>query len=130
MWHGMDKRRFPRADYQCLITIIKKGTERNFLTHTQNIGMGGICVVLNEALGLFSHVDIELMLKDEEEPIKCKGNIAWVIKKTEIKNVTPVTNFDTGIEFVDLKENDKKRIEKIVQYIIQKETFTKKGEER
>lgn len=127
MWRGIDRRKFPRADYQCLITISKKGTERHFLTHTENIGVGGICVVLDEDLGLFSEVDIELMLKDEDLPIKCRGNIVWVIKRTEIKNRKPLTRFDTGVEFIDIKETDRARIEKIVDYIIQMELKKRKG---
>lgn len=124
MWSGIDRRRFPRAQYRCLITVGKPNRERHFLTHTENIGVGGICVILGEDLGIFSEVDIELMLKDGGEPIKTRGSIVWVVKKTS----TGGTSYDTGIEFMNLKTKDRKRIEDVVNKILKSEEKPKGGE--
>ncbi len=118
MWRGINNRRFPRAIYKCLITIGTKGAAKYFLTHTENIGVGGICVSLEEGLGVFNEVDIELALKDGLPPIKCKGNVVWVIKSQIVKNSVRTTKFDTGIEFVNLKEDDQARIENLVEKLI------------
>jgi len=119
MWLGINKRRFPRVSCQCLITIGKKSSERAFLTRTENIGVGGICVVLDKNLGIFSEIELELALKDNNSSIKCRGNVAWVVKSQILKDGTPLTNFDTGIEFVNISEADRQRIEKTVDDIIQ-----------
>lgn len=120
MWRGINNRRFPRANYRCLITIGAKGASKYYLTRTENIGVGGICVSLEEGLGVFNEVDIELALKDGLPPIKCKGSVVWVIKSQLVKNSVCKTRYDTGIEFTILKEADKKRIEDVVDKIIQK----------
>jgi hypothetical protein len=125
MWHGMNRRRFPRANYQCLITLGKKGAQRYILTNTENIGLGGICVILDEDAGIFAEVEIELALKDNYPPIKCKGHIAWVVKSQAIKSGEVVPKFDTGIEFVNLKEVDRQRVEKVMEDRIQIENKNK-----
>lgn len=121
MWSGINRRRFPRANYRCLITIRKRGIRSRFLTHTENIGVGGIAVAVDKDLGIFSEVEIELVLKEQTLPIRCKGTVVWVVKSGAIKKGRPITKFDTGIEFVDIKESDRARIEKVVEGIIQKE---------
>lgn len=118
MWRGINNRRFPRANYKCLITIGTKGAAKYFLTHTENIGAGGICVSLEEGLGVFSEVNIELALKDGMPPIKCRGNVVWVVKSQSVKNSIRTTKFDTGIEFVALKEEEQARIDSLVEGLI------------
>ena len=54
MWNGINRRKFPRANYKCLITIRKRLTSKVLSTQTENIGAGGICVIIKEDLGLFS----------------------------------------------------------------------------
>ena len=50
MWNGINRRKFPRANYKCLITIKKRLTAKTISTHTENIGAGGICVLIKEDL--------------------------------------------------------------------------------
>jgi len=118
MWLGINKRKFPRADYRCLITIGSKGVAKHLLTHTENIGVGGICVALDEGLGVFTEVDVELVLKDNNPHIKNRGNIVWVVKRQTMQNGTPTIKFDTGVEFVNIKETEILQIEKVVEDII------------
>lgn len=121
MWEGIDKRRFPRANFQCLITIRRKGSPISISTQTENIGAGGICVILKEGLDIFTQVDLALTLPDGLQPVKCTGTIVWVIKRAELKKDRPYL-YDTGIEFSDLKDEDKQRIIKIVNETIQKDS--------
>lgn len=127
MWRGITRRRFPRVNRRCLIKVTEKGSRKHFVTETENIGVGGICVTLNEALELFSEVEIELTLKDDGPPIKCRGNVVWMVKSGEIKEKRPVIKFDTGIEFADIPEADKARIEKLVDNTIRMEAKKERG---
>ena len=75
---------------------------------------------LDKDIGRFSEVDIELTLKDEKPPVRCRGSAVWIVKRNIIENLKPSVKFDTGIEFGNLMEEDRKRIEKIVADMISK----------
>lgn len=114
MWDGINRRQFPRISFKCLICIKKQDSTKTISTHTENIGAGGICVILNEDIGLFQGVSIDITLKDEAlRNIKCSGTVVWVIKKHDASPKGPM-QYDTGIEFVDISEGDKDRITKVV----------------
>ena len=117
MWNGINRRRFPRANYKCLISIQKRLTSKTISTHTENIGAGGICVLLKEDLGLFQGVDIELYLDEAKPPIKSGGTIVWVVKKSEPKQ-KGVYMYDTGVEFIDIRPEDREKITEIVEDIL------------
>ena len=103
--------------YDCLISIKKRLTAKTISTHTENIGAGGICVLLKEDLGLFQGVDVELILGDSVPPIKCGGTIVWVVKKSEPKQKGAYL-YDTGIEFIDIRPEDREKISGIVEVIL------------
>lgn len=117
MWNGLNKRRFPRANFPCLIRVRKKGSHRAFCTHTENIGVGGICVILEKDLGLFSPVELQIDLKDDLLQVECDGRIVWVVRRAEYEKRKP-NHYDIGIEFVNLKEEDRMRIDTIVDKIL------------
>jgi c-di-GMP-binding flagellar brake protein YcgR len=106
MWRGMDRRGFPRVDFPCRVTVFVKGKEEKFSTHTENIGTGGICVAINKKLERFLPVDLVLYLEDNQPPIECEARIVWVVKRQN--------EFDTGIEFANIKEEDVSRLERIM----------------
>ena len=115
MWNGINRRKFPRVHYQCTIGIHKEGEPKTIATKTENIGEGGICVLLEEDLGLFKGVNLELELEDSPGPnIRCSGTVVWVVKRRDPKDKN-ILFFDTGIEFVDIDEPGRERIAKIVE---------------
>ena len=114
MWGGINRRRFPRMHRRCLIHITGKDPVTTISTRTENIGAGGICVILNENLGLFQSVELELNLENRDpSSIKCKGTVVWVVKKHAREEGTAL-QYDTGIEFADICGESGRRIEKIV----------------
>lgn len=117
MWEGINQRKFPRVSYKCLIRINKDSGQELIDTFTENVGAGGICVVVDRDLGLFEKVDLEIFLTDSDEPIKCGGSVVWVVKR-HAKSGGELELFDTGIEFVDIKDKDVKRVEGLVQNIL------------
>ena len=125
MWNGINRRKFPRASYKCLITIKKRLTAKTISTHTENIGAGGICVMIKEDLGLFQGVDLELFLEDTRPPIKCGGTVVWVVIKSEPKQKGSYI-YDTGIEFIDARPEDRDRISEAVEKILKSQTKSKK----
>jgi len=115
MWSGLNRRKFPRVHYKCVIRMRKKSSAKTISTCTENLSVGGICVIVKEDLGLFHGVDLELDLEDGAPAnIKCSGTVVWVVKKSDPQEKGAL-RYDTGIEFVDAKESDRSRLSKIVE---------------
>lgn len=114
IWQGMDKRRFPRAEYPCKVVVLRHDLKETFSTHTENIGTGGICVILPKELPKFCSVRILLYLKNSGGPLNCSGRVIWAVQREDC--------FDTGIEFMDILETDRSRIDKVVQECLRMQT--------
>ena len=108
MWQGIDQRRFPRAKYECTVKVNQQGGSFSSAAITENIGLGGVCILLEKGLDIFSPVELELELSDGKPPAKVKGTIVWVVRRRELKK-GPC--FDTGVEFSELLPEDKARLE-------------------
>lgn len=119
MWDGINRRKFPRANYKCLISIKKRLNAKTISTQTENIGAGGICVLLKEDLGLFQGVDVELFLDENRPPVKCGGTVVWVVKKSSLKKSGTI--YDTGVEFIDMRPEDREKISELVEEILEKQ---------
>jgi c-di-GMP-binding flagellar brake protein YcgR len=117
MWNGINRRKFPRANYKCLISIKKRLANKTISSQTENLGAGGICVIIKEDLGLFQGVDLELFLDDNRPPIRCGGTIVWVVKKSQPKQKGSYV-YDIGIEFIDIRPEDRERIAEVVNKIL------------
>ncbi len=110
-WNGEERRKFLRIELPCKIIVT---SPIRFLTsHTENIGEGGIRVLLEEKLSVFSIVGIEIYL-GKERPLKCKGRIVWVKEKVNPLEKVPIM-FDTGIQFIEINDCDREYIRKLVE---------------
>ena len=117
-WQGLNKRQFPRIKYPCLIVIRNDNDDddknNTVLTHTDNVGVGGVCVALKQAVKMFSVVEIELDLLDLGDHICCNGKVVWNVESGESEKASPHL-FDVGIEFVDIKDDDQLRLRKVIE---------------
>lgn len=119
MWSGIDKRCFPRAHFQCHVVVRRKNHPEDFTTRTENIGVGGICVILARELSLFTEVEVELILPDQQAgPVTSDGKVVWMVKQAKRRGERGPERFDTGIEFVNLADQARKRLEQVVQDIL------------
>ncbi|MBI4387570.1 MAG: PilZ domain-containing protein [Candidatus Omnitrophica bacterium] len=115
MWDGFEGRKFPRVHTGCLISIKRLDAveEKQITARTENIGIGGICVVLDEPLPKFSKIHVELDLSDGGEPLACRARVVWMVESRNL--VTSKIAHDTGIEFIGLTEKGEARIKKVIQ---------------
>lgn len=111
-----EKRGFPRANVACKISVVSGERLLIFSSHTENIGAGGIRVIIEEKIEYSTAVDLDLFLLDKEKPLKCKGQIVWIneIKPTENKPRL----FDTGIQFIEISDSDRRQIRKFVHTVL------------
>ncbi len=109
-WSGLNRRNFPRIKFPCLVTIAaeSKTAANAILTHTQNVGIGGICVLISEDVKKFHFLEIELDLMDLGDHIKCKGKVVWNVPNNTSSPKKKM--YDIGVEFEELNEKDRKRI--------------------
>jgi len=121
-WQGLNKRQFPRINYPCLVVIRNDNDDNDtVLTHTDNVGVGGVCVALKKAVKMFSVIEIELDLLDLGDHIRCKGKVVWNVESEKSEKTTPRL-FDVGIEFVDIKKEDQERLRKVIERIAKNNT--------
>ena len=114
-WKEKEKRRFPRANFSCKIVVHTPGI-RAFISHTENIGIGGIRVILDEKIPYRDIVDLEIYI-EEDAPVRCQGRIVWVIDKINPLNKESFS-FDTGVEFIDINSEDSVRVDNLVDKLI------------
>jgi len=117
-WDGSNRRKFPRVNYPCLIIIRHNQTgPEAMLTHTENLGIGGVCVTLKKGLKLFTGVELEIDLLDTNHHIKCEGKIVWSVQRKAIEENKP-SFYDVGIEFTNINLNDQQRVDDVVGRLI------------
>ena len=117
-WDGLNRRKFPRVNYPCLIKIKSEtGKLDIILTHTENIGIGGVCLIVNREIKNFLPVEVEIDLMDTENHIKCQGRVVWSIQRKGDERKKPLF-YDTGIEFNVIDENDRLRLDEIVRRLV------------
>ncbi|MBI3312230.1 MAG: PilZ domain-containing protein [Candidatus Omnitrophica bacterium] len=111
MWQGINQRRFPRGRFKCVVTLMHPSSSAPLSAVTENIGLGGVCVLLERSLDIFSPVTLEISLDENTPPLRVSGTIVWVVRRRELKK-GPL--FDTGVEFTDLSAEDRTRIEAVI----------------
>lgn len=112
MWDGFNQRKFPRLNLECEIEL-SQGTGQTISGRTENVGIGGVCLIQNRPLERFSTCRIRLNLAEGESPIECDARIVWNIpcKDSSVKE----TMFDTGVEFVNLPSAESLRMKKFIE---------------
>jgi hypothetical protein len=93
------------------VGLKQAGDTASVAATTENIGMGGVCVLLEKGLDIFSPVELDLTLDDGKGPLHVKGTVVWVVRRRELRKGP---SFDTGVEFAELSAEDKARIEAVI----------------
>ncbi|OGX02994.1 MAG: hypothetical protein A3G87_05015 [Omnitrophica bacterium RIFCSPLOWO2_12_FULL_50_11] len=106
-WSGFDQRSFPRVQAKCDIRILQSagGIIR---TKTENLGAGGVRVILEQELEKLSRVHLRVTLPGSSTSFHCDGRIVWTVRSTEPR--LHQVAYDTGIEFLNLRPEDKDAI--------------------
>lgn len=96
MWDGFNKRKFPRLSLHCEIGILSDDEKAPLRATTENLGVGGVCVILDKPLERFSICRVKID-PENGEPLQFEGKIVWIVPTRDPKNTKK--RFDTGIEF-------------------------------
>lgn len=94
-------------------------------TYTQDIGEGGLKVIVKGRLPNSSLVNIVIFLENkflENKTVSAEGRILYTLKSAEGHQY-----YITGIEFCSIKESDRSLIKKFVNHIIEEREKHAKG---
>lgn len=117
-WAGIDTRKAVRVSFECTIIVKKAHSNLVFRSSTENISMGGMCVILEKELLKNTPVEVELLLPDDLPPAKCAGKVMWSAKRNKYTK-KKASQFDTGIEIIEVSDQDKSRIKRIIDELLE-----------
>src|SRR5580692_5098464 len=121
-WAGMDRRKFPRVIYPCMVKVVSSdGTQQQILTHTENMGQGGLCVTLKNEVKLFTPVEMEVDLLGVGKHIYPAGKVVWSVRRKSVEKIKPMF-YDIGIEFTAVSKRDQDSLRETLQMLIDKGT--------
>jgi len=119
-WNMANERRLvPRASIICRITVMSGLKILVFNADVQNIGEGGIRVILREKLAFGTPVSIEIFPKDTKLHIQSRGEVIWD-NPVKLEKSGPVV-FDTGIKFTHINEQSRNEIGNMVNLFLTRE---------
>ena len=73
-----------------------------------------MCLYLNRMIPNFTPVNLSLeLVRGDSHPIECSAKVVWCIKSQGGVQDNP--RFDTGVEFLDMKSDDRERIRTFIQ---------------
>jgi len=113
MWTGINKRKFPRYNIAIELNIAIDRKIRYIASHTENLGVGGLCFLFDKHIDPFHEISLKLPIDDGKLPIECNGRVTWAVEKHTLGATEK--QFDIGVEFLDLSSEDRRRIEKLLQ---------------
>ena len=113
MWDGFNKRKFPRLNLKCEIYVHSSPAAPAVKTVTENLGVGGVCFILDQPLERFSRCKIRLELDPKIPLIEGLGKVVWTIPVGDASSSKK--RFDTGVEFQDLKAGDRELISTFIE---------------
>jgi hypothetical protein len=120
-WEGMDRRKFPRVMYPCMVKVLSTSPRQQILTHTENIGQGGLCVTLKDEIKIFTPVETEVDLLGIGKHICPKGKVIWNVRRESIEKTKPMF-YDIGIEFTEISKRDQDYLRETLRLLIDKGT--------
>jgi hypothetical protein len=113
VWQGFGKRKFPRVEIDCEVYLDLINGNKKLKTQAKNIGVGGVCVNLKEQLRLFQEVEVRIFFLQKLNKLTeiiCNGLVVWSVKTS----VNDEKMYDVGIELLNLKKQDKDKIEDFI----------------
>lgn len=110
-----EKRKFIRLNKKFKIEYhLHKKKTSSLISVSENIGQGGICLILNEQIEKNTEIELRFYLPEFKELIACEGRVVWQneVAKDDKKY------YYTGVEFIDIEEQDKLKISRYIYVLL------------
>ena len=112
---GSEIRRFKRVGYKTVVGVNFSG-DKTVYSQTVDISKGGLCFVSEQRFETDEHIVVKLKSPDGKRSLDIKARIAW--RKNISEGSKELSNmYKTGVEFIGLKEVDRKELSELIQSI-------------
>ncbi|MDA1082137.1 MAG: PilZ domain-containing protein [Gemmatimonadetes bacterium] len=109
--NGSDRRRYSRVPLDVTVELAAATSGvANSHSQVQNVSSGGVRVILDERHSVGTTLELRLQLPDSPRTLAVHGRVAWL----DEYNIGGDAAYDAGIEFVDLDNDAKARVEQMV----------------
>lgn len=107
-----DRRRFPRLKTELLVRYkILEVPEKQIDAKAKDISSGGICLVAREKINPGSFLMLEIRFPKSDKPVIAYGRVVWSGESSLGLSPAGHMRFDNGIEFTQISDSDRERIE-------------------
>lgn len=110
----IEKRRFPRLTVSIKIEykLFEDKSAPFLVTSTKDISAGGLCLRVFDQFEVGNILQLRFTLPGLPRFIFAKGRVVWI---KELGRLGKGKAFELGIEFIEIKEEDKKQIGEYVR---------------
>ncbi len=112
---GSEIRRFSRIPYRIDIKVLLPENKVESC-RTVDISEGGVCFENGCRLETDAQIQIKLKFPKEKEPVCIRARVAWIKTIEEVSEIG-ANEYRLGLEFINLKNRDKKIISKFIKSI-------------
>ncbi len=112
-----ERRRFPRLDAGLGVKWHKAAAADKEPARedvSKNISSLGLCLIAYEKLAIGDRLVLEIELPDKKT-IPATGRVAWV-RAFEVPGQDVEANYDVGIEFLEIKTEDRRLLKQFVLF--------------
>lgn len=112
-----ERRQYPRASTAMPVQYrgIRQASDAVVGTIARDISGGGVRLVVNEFISVFTRLVVEVSIPPTPKPIRATSKVVWVRKRPYGEQ------YEVGMEFVDITEEDKRNISNFVERSIPKQ---------
>ncbi len=115
-----NKRKFPRVNYPCSLTIWQGSGYDTIMTNTSNLGAGGILVHINQGMMIGAKVEIKIdCLK--EASFECNGLVLRCHQNRESMEDSGET-YSVAIAFEGLDEKRALQLKEVIEKFLNSES--------
>jgi c-di-GMP-binding flagellar brake protein YcgR len=119
-WNGQERRKSLRINASL---VVRYSIEKRYSINSgkmKDVSSGGMRLILNEKLKEEAFILLEFDLPDGKEIIKAEGKVIWSSGEFGERDESGKRLFQTGIQFVNIKAEGKKRLVTYIEKIAEK----------
>jgi c-di-GMP-binding flagellar brake protein YcgR len=112
-----ERRQYPRVNTTMSIQYrgIRQAGDSVIGAIARDISSGGIRVLVNEFISVFTRLIVEICIPSTSESIRVVSKVAWIQKRPHGEQ------YEVGIQFMDMAEEDRSNIAEFVERSIPKQ---------